>query len=142
MGKDILKLVTHVELLAPFIPAYEVKLVSSAEIPRVNILRNKEQLLQQALEVILNGQVEFGRVNEAKDFIKMKTLMVKTEQQKESVRTEMVIPAFLRRLPVFDLIVPNIANVVKTLFVGHLIETPISHVSPTDVKIITKVSRV
>merc|ERR1712002_1406200 len=142
MGKDILKLVTHVELLAPFIPAYEVKLVSSAEIPRVNILRNKEQLLQQALEVILNGQVEFGRVNEAKDFIKMKTLMVKTEQQKESVRTEIVIPAFLRRLPVFDLIVPNIANVIKTLFVGHLIETPISHVSPTDVKIITKVSRV
>merc|ERR1719219_2192866 len=176
--KDILKLVTHVELLAPFIPAYEVKLVSSAEVPRVNILRNKEQLLQQALEVILNGQVEFGHVNEAKEFIKMKTLIVKTEQQKESVRTspeflhctqeeqlehplaehcelvrhqaasvdevrtEMVIPAFLRRLPVFDLIVPNIANVVKTLFVGHLIETPISHVSPTDVKIITKVSRV
>merc|ERR1712002_1089389 len=92
MGKDILKLVTHVELLAPFIPAYEVKLVSSAEIPRVNILRNKEQLLQQALEVILNGQVEFGHELQAKEFIKMKTLMVKTEQQKESVRTS---PEFL-----------------------------------------------
>ena len=25
----------------------------------------------------------------------------------------MVIPAFLRRLPIFDLIVPNVANVVK-----------------------------
>merc|ERR1711874_362809 len=176
--KDILKLVTHVELLAPFIPHYEVKMTSAAEIPRVNILRNKERLLQHALEVILNGQVEFGRVSEAKEIIKMKTLMVKTEQQKVSVRTspeflrctqeeqlehplaevcelvrhqaasvdevrtEMVIPAFLSRLPVFELIVPNIANVVKTLFVGHLIETPISHVSPTDVKIITKVSRV
>merc|ERR1719315_886519 len=150
--KDILKLVTHVELLAPFIPAYEVKVASSAEIPRVNILRNKVQLLQQALEVVLNGQVEFGRVNEAKEIIKMKTLLVKTEQQKESVRTspeflrctqeeqlehplaevcefvrhqaasidevrtEMIIPAFLRRLPIVDLIVPNVANVVKTFF--------------------------
>merc|ERR1719219_3304164 len=176
--KDILKLVTHFELLAPFTPAYEVKLASSAEIPRVNILRNKELLLQQALEVILNGQVEFGCVNEAKEIIKMKTLMVKTEQQKESVRTspeflrctqeeqlehplaevcelvrhqaasvdevrtEMIIPAFLRRLPIVDLIVPNVANVVKTLFVGRLIETPINYVSPTDVKIVTKVNRV
>merc|ERR1712002_1337230 len=176
--KDILKLVTHVELLAPFIPAYEVKVASSAEIPRVNILRNKEQLLQQALEVVLNGQVEFGRVNEAKEIIKMKTLMIKTEELKEAVRTspeflrctqqeqlehplaevcelvrhqaasvdevrtEMVIPAFLRRLPIFDLIVPNVVNVVKTLFVGRLIETPINYVSPTDVKIITKVNRV
>jgi len=176
--KDILKLVTHIELLAPFIPAYEVKMASSAEIPRVNILRNKEQLLQQALEVVLNGQVEFGRVNEAKEIIKMKTLMIKTEQLKEAVRTspeflrctqqeqlehplaevcelvrhqaasvdevrfEMVIPAFLSRLPILDLIVPNVVNVVKTLFVGHVIETPISHVSPTDVKIITKINRV
>merc|ERR1719495_607663 len=176
--KDILKLVTHVELLAPFIPAYEVKLASTAEIPRVNILWNKEQLLQQALEVVLNGQVEFGRVNQAKEIIKMKTLMIKTEQLKESVRTspeflrctqeehlehplaevcelvrhqaasvdevrtEMVIPAFLPRLPIVDLIIPNVANVVKTLFIGHLIETPINHVSPTDLKVITKVSRV
>ena len=50
-------------------------------------------MLQQALEVVLNGQVEFGRVNEAKEIIKMKTLLVKTEQQKESVRTS---PEFLR----------------------------------------------
>merc|ERR1712212_109396 len=63
------------------------------EIPRVNILRNKEQLLQQALEVVLNGQAEFGRVNEAKEIIKMKTLMIKTEQLKEAVRTS---PEFLR----------------------------------------------
>jgi len=176
--KDILKLVTHVELLAPFIPHYEIKMTSAAEIPRVNILRNKERLLQHALEVVLNGQVEFGRVREAKEIIKMKTLMVKTEQQKESVRTspeflrctqeerlehplaevcelvrhqaasvdevrtEMIIPAFLRRLPIFDLIVPNVANVVKTLFIGQVIETPINYVSPTTVKIITKVNRV
>merc|ERR1719219_2739725 len=162
--KDILKLVTHVELLAPFIPHYEVKMTSAAEIPRVNILRNKEQLLQHALEVVLNGQVEFGRVSKAKEIIKMKTLMVKTEQQKVSVRTspeflrctqeeqlerpldevrtEMIIPAFLHRLPIVDLIVPNLATVVKTLFIGQVIETPINYVSPTTVKIITKVNRV
>jgi len=57
-------------------------------------------------------------------------------------RTEMIIPAFLRRLPIFDLIVPNVANVVKTLFIGQVIETPINYVSPTTVKIITKVNRV
>merc|ERR1712002_304834 len=179
--KDILKLVTHVELLAPFIPHYEVKMTSAAEIPRVNILRNKEQLLQHALEVVLNGQVEFGRVSAfpvRKEIIKIKTLMVKTEQMKVSVRTspeflrctqeeqlerplaevcelvrhqaasvdevrtEMVIPAFLHRLPIVDLIVPNIATVVKTLFIGQVIETPINYVSPTTVKIITKVNRV
>jgi len=176
--KDILKLVTHVELLAPFIPHYEIKMTSAAEIPRVNILRNKERLLQHALEVILNGQVEFGRVSEAKEVITMKTLMVKTEQQKETVRrspeflrctqeeqlerplaevcelvrhqaasvdevrTEMIIPAFLHRLPIVNLIVPNVATVVKTLFIGQVIETPINYVSPTAVKIITKVNRI
>jgi len=176
--KDILKLVTHVELLAPFIPHYEIKMTSAAEIPHVNILRNKERLLQHALEVILNGQVEFGRVSEAKEVITMKTHMVKTEQQKETVRrspeflrctqeeqlerplaevcelvrhqaasvdevrTEMIIPAFLHRLPIVNLIVPNIATVVKTLFIGQVIETPINYVSPTTVKIITKVNRV
>merc|ERR1719219_1104429 len=175
--KDILKLVTHVELLAPFIPAYEVKLASSAEIPRVNILRNKEQLLQQALEVILNGQVEFGHVNEAKEIIKMKTHMIKTEQLKEAVhtspeflrctqeeqrehplaevcelvrhqaasvdeiRTEMIIPGILLSDEFVDHVVPNIVNMVKPLFFGHLIETPMNHIG-TSVKIITKVNRV
>jgi len=177
--KDTLKMVTHIELLAPFMYPYpyEIKLGSTAEIPRVNILRNKEQLLQKALEVILNGQVEFGCVNQAKEIIKMKTLMIKTEQLKEAVhtspeflrctqeeqlnpvadvcelvrhqaasvdevRTEIVIPIFLRTLPILDLTVSNVANLVKTLFFGHLIETPINHVSPTDVKIVTKVNHV
>merc|ERR1719431_45329 len=178
--KDILKLMAHIEFLTPTNPAYEVKLTSAAEIPRVDILWNKEQLLQQALEVVFNGQVELGCVNEWKEIMKMKTLMIKTEQQKEAVRTspeflrctqeeelehplaevcelvrhqaasvdevrtEMVIPTqiLLQQLPILDLIIPNVANVVKTLFFGHLIETPISHVSPTDVKIVTKVNRV
>jgi len=108
----------------------------------------------------------------------METLLTKTEQQKESVRTspeflrctqeeqldrplsevcdlvrhqaasvdevrtELVIPAFLRKLPIVDIIVPNIVNIAKTLFVGQLIETPLNHVSPTDMRMISKVSRV
>ena len=52
----------------------------------------------------------------------------------------MVIPTFLHKLPVIDMVVPNIVNIAKTLFVGHLIETPLNHVSPTDMRMVTKVS--
>merc|ERR1719175_242965 len=156
---------------------YEVKLVSRAELPRVNVLLNKEQLLQQALQVVLNGEVEFGHVSKAKEIIKMKSLLIKSEQQKQSVRaspeylrciqeeqlehplseacelvrhqaasvdeirTELVIPTFLRKLPIVDVVVPNIVNIAKTLFVGHLIETPLNHVSPTDMRMVTKINR-
>merc|ERR1711931_317200 len=176
--KDILRMVANVEFKTPYSPVYEVKLLSSAEIPRVNILLNKEQLLQQALQVVLNGHVEFGYVSNPKEIIRMKSLLVKSEQQKEAVRTspeflrctqeeqlerplvdvcelvrhqaasvdevrtELVVASYLRESPIYDLIVPNIANILKTLFVGHLIETPIGHMSATDLKIITKVSRV
>merc|ERR1719427_1008615 len=175
--KDIIRMVTKIDLNTHVTPLYEILMTTSAEIPRVNILRNKEQLLQQALQVVLNGQVELGFVNKAKEIIHMKTLLTKTEQQKESVRTspeflrctqeeqldrplsevcelvrhqaasvdevrtELVIPTFLRKLPIVDIIVPNIVNIAKTLFVGQLIETPLNHVSPTDMRMITKVSR-
>merc|ERR1712212_1284588 len=36
----------------------------------------------------------------------------------------------------------GMVNIAKTLFVGQLIETPLNHVSPTDMRMITKVSRV
>ena len=39
--KDVLRMVANVEVKTPVSPVYEVKLVSSAEIPRVNILLNK-----------------------------------------------------------------------------------------------------
>merc|ERR1719447_92728 len=91
--KDVLRMVANVEVKTPVNPVYEVKLVSSAEIPRVNILLNKEQLLQQALQVVLNGHVEFGYAPNPKESIRMKSLLVKSEQQKEAVRTS---PEFLR----------------------------------------------
>ena len=53
----------------------------------------QEQLLQQALQVVLNGHVSFGYVLQAKEIIRMKSLLIKSEQQKESVRTS---PEFLR----------------------------------------------
>merc|ERR1719431_284003 len=175
--KDIIRMVTKIDLNTHVTPLYEILMTTSAEIPRVNILRNKEQLLQQALQVVLNGQVELGFVNKAKEIIRLKTLLTKTEQQKEAVRTspeflrctqeeqldhplsevcelirhqaasvdevrtELVIPTFLRNMPIVDIIVPNIVSIAKTLFVGQLIETPLNHVSPTDMRMITKVSR-
>merc|ERR1712042_48888 len=72
--KDILRMVANVEVKTPVSPVYEVKLVSSAELPRVNILLNNEQLLQQALQVVLNGHVEFGYAPNPKESIRMKSL--------------------------------------------------------------------
>jgi len=177
--KDVLRLVSHVELKTPVMPeAYEVKLISRAELPRVNVLLNKEQLLQQALQVVLNGEVEFGQASKAKEIIKMKSLLIKSEQQKQSVRaspeylrciqeeqlehplsaecelvrhqaasvdeirTELVIPSYLVESRIYQLIVSNVANVAKTMVIGHMIEAPISHVSASDLKIITKIHRV
>merc|ERR1711931_265020 len=176
--KDILRMVTKIDLTTHLAPApYEIVMTTSAEIPRVNILRNKEQLLQQALQVALNAQVELGYMTKPKEVISMKTLMVKTEAQRQAVRaspeflrctqkeqlgrplsevcelvrhqaasvdeirTELVIPTFLRKLPIVDVVVPNIVNIAKTLFVGHLIETPLNHVSPTDMRMVTKINR-
>merc|ERR1712142_1102317 len=177
--KDVLGLESHIELKTPVMPEpYEVKLVSRAELPRVNVLLNKEQLLQQALQVVLNGEVEFGHVSKAKEIIKMKSFLIKSEEQKQSVRaspeylrciqeeqlehplsaecelvrhqaasvdeirTELVIPSYLLESRIYQLIVSNIANVAKTMVIGHMIEAPISHVSASDLKIITKIYRV
>merc|ERR1712168_1767181 len=176
--KDILRMVTKIDLTTHLTPApYEIVMTTSAEIPRVNILRNKEQLLQQALQVALNTQVELGYMTKPKEVISMKTLMVKTEAQRQAVRaspeflrctqeeqlgrplsevcelvrhqaasvdeirTELVVPTFLRKLPIVDVVVPNIVNIAKTFFAGHLIETPLNHVSPTDMRMVTKINR-
>merc|ERR1719347_579463 len=176
--KDILRMVTKIDVATHLTTLpYEILMTTSAEIPRVNILRNKEQLLQQALQVALNAQVELGYMTKAKEVVSMKTLMVKTEAQRQAVRaspeflrctqeeqlgrplsevcelvrhhaasvdevrTELVIPTFLRKLPIVDIVVPNIVNIAKTLFVGHLIETPLNHVSPTDMRMVTKINR-
>ena len=50
-------------------------------------------MLQQALQVIFNGQVELGFKTGAKETIRMKSLLIKSEQQIESVRNS---PEFLR----------------------------------------------
>merc|ERR1711962_1562663 len=92
--KDILRMVTKIDITTHLAPTpYEILMTTSTEIPRVNILRNKEQLLQQALQVALNAQVELGYMNKAKDVVSMKTLMVKTEAQRQAVRAS---PEFLR----------------------------------------------
>merc|ERR1711862_419472 len=85
--KETLKVVSDVEVKTPVAPVFEIKLASTAEIPRVNNRWNNEQLLQQALELILNGQVEYGYLNKAKETIKLKSNMLKSQKQIEAVRT-------------------------------------------------------
>jgi hypothetical protein len=91
--KDTMKVVSDIQVKTPVAPAYEVKLASTIEVPNVSIRWNKEQLLLQALQVVLNGQVQYGFVNKAKETIKINSLMIKSEKQQESVRTS---PEFLR----------------------------------------------
>lgn len=91
--KETLKVVSSVEVKTPVAPVYEIKLETTAEIPRVNNRWNTEQLLQQALQLILNGQVEYGYVNKAREIIKLKSTMIKSQEQIEAVRNS---PEFLR----------------------------------------------
>jgi len=91
--KETLKVVSSVEIKTPIAPVYEIKLETTAEIPRVNNRWNNEQLLQQALQLIFNGQVEYGYVNKAREIIKLKSTMIKSQEQIEAVRNS---PEFLR----------------------------------------------
>ena len=50
-------------------------------------------MLQQALQVVLNGHVEFGYAPNPKEIIRIKSLLIKSEELKEAVRTS---PEFLR----------------------------------------------
>ena len=70
---------TKQKLLFSFINVSYFKLETTAEIPRVNNRWNNEQLLQQALQLILNGQVEYGYVNKAREIIKLKSTMIKSQ---------------------------------------------------------------
>merc|ERR1711973_291965 len=81
--KDTIAVVSNIHVKTPATPVYEIEFLSTAEIPRVNMLRNKEQLLQQALQVVLNGNVEFGFKAGTKESISIRNLLVKSEQQIE-----------------------------------------------------------
>jgi len=176
-AKDTIAVVSNIHVKTPATPVYEIQFLSTAEIPRVNMLRNKEQLLQQTLQVILNGEVKLGFKTGTMESIRIRSLLVKSEQQIESVRnspeflhctqeeqlghpfadvcevvrhqaasvdevrTELVIPAYFRTFKEIELIVPNIVNVLKTLVIGNLVETPSNHISADEMKIISKVSR-
>jgi hypothetical protein len=91
--KETLKVVSSIEVKTPIAPVYEIKLETTAEIPRVNNRWNNEQLLQQALQLILNGQIEYGYVNKAREVIKLKSTMIKSPEQIQAVRNS---PEFLR----------------------------------------------
>ena len=62
-------------------------------VPKNTFYIFKEQLLHQALQVVLNGNVEFGFKTGTKESISIRSLLVKSEQQIESVRNS---PEYLR----------------------------------------------
>jgi hypothetical protein len=80
------KIVSNVEVKTSESPVYEVKFVSRAELPRVNNRWNKEKLLEEALNLVLNGQVKYGYENSQMEKIEVKSELVKSQEQKESVR--------------------------------------------------------
>ena len=63
-------MVSNVEVKTSQSPVYEVKVISKAEIPRVNNRWNREQLLQQLLKLVLNAEVEYGYESRTKETVK------------------------------------------------------------------------
>lgn len=84
--KEEVKLVSNVEVKTSQSPVYEVKVISKAEIPRVNNRWNREQLLQQLLKLVLNAEVEYGYESRTKETVKINSEMIKSEAQIKSVR--------------------------------------------------------
>lgn len=85
-GKKI-RMMSNVEVKTSESPVYEVKFLSTAEVPKVNNRWNSNQLLEEALSLIFNGKIEYGFEHEStKKVIELKSRMVKSEQQKESVK--------------------------------------------------------
>lgn len=80
------QLISDMEVKTSSTPVYEIKFESRANVPKVNTRWNLQQLLQEAFELALNGQVSYGYENKQKATIKMTNQMAKSSEQKESVR--------------------------------------------------------
>nr|ADD73551.1 vitellogenin 1 [Paracyclopina nana] len=81
------KIMSNVEVKASESPVYEIKLLTTAQVPRVNNRWNSNQILEEALQLILNGKIEYGFETESsKKVIQLKSMMSKSEEQKESVK--------------------------------------------------------
>ncbi len=81
------KFVSNVEVMTPQKPVYEVKFISDAQLPKVNNRWNKDRLLQEALQLILNGRIEYGyEMAGSKQSVHVESKMIKSEKQERSVR--------------------------------------------------------
>ena len=79
-------MVSNIEVKAVTSPIYEVKLVSKVEVPRVNNRWNTERLIEEAIQLILNGQIQFGFETEQKQIIELKSTILKSQEQMRSVK--------------------------------------------------------
>merc|ERR1711976_473779 len=78
--------ISNVEVKTPSQPIYEVNLVSKADVPRVSNRWATNQLIEEALNLILRSEIQYGFENSQKERINLQSTMVKSQQQKESVR--------------------------------------------------------
>ena len=79
-------MVSNIEVKAVTSPIYEVKLVSKVEVPRVNNRWNTERLIEEAIQLVLNGQIQFGFETEQKQIIELKSTILKSQEQMRSVK--------------------------------------------------------
>jgi len=92
-GKQEISMVSNIEVKAVTSPIYEVKLVSKVEVPRVNNRWNTERLIEEAIQLVLNGQIQFGFETEQKQIIELKSTILKSQEQMRSVKLS---PEYLR----------------------------------------------
>jgi len=85
--QENIRVVSDVEVKTSSSPVYEIKFESEVKVPRVNTRWNLGQILEEAIELVSNGKLQFGYENRQREIIQMKSQMVKSEEQKRSVRS-------------------------------------------------------
>merc|ERR1719219_1120645 len=80
-----IKVVTIAEVKLSQHPVYEIKFSTDIVRPFVSSRWNKEQLVNEALNLLLNGQIEYGYQNALKESVRLTSEMFKTGEQIESV---------------------------------------------------------
>jgi len=86
-SKKSIRMVSNIDVKTTDSQVFEIKFVSNAQVPRVQTRWNMEQLLEESLEMLLNGRVQYGYKNRVqKETIKMKSHMKKSQEQRTSVK--------------------------------------------------------
>ena len=83
---DTIKVVSNMEVKASQSPVYEITFTSNVERPHVNNRWNKDRMVNEALNMVFNGQIEYGYQTLPKKTVRIHSKMAKSEEQKQSVK--------------------------------------------------------